>query len=434
MFKRGSKDKEKFSNWVESVNHAIKTGKNLIEDLQDLNDKEIDDLEKLNGYQELKEDFISLKVNELVEEIFSLKGKEKDQENELKQELNIFLEDKMFFIKEIDLKIDSTTKLQDLLKLIEEITNNLAKNEPNQQKLARTIPRLNNTGEVDLAEKELAKLRNFLPNEIEKSEEFSEDINIKIERTNLVLKEWNKKLDFIESSILRYKNKIENSTKQVEHKEKLDSVHSWLDSSEVKLKKIKDSIKEILDLINDDNTPSKDLLNFGKKYGKIKEELSSIKLPDMHIDGENQTVLGIENRIKEISSVNEEIKEYQEQIWLKLNYRLAYVRTRILERMFLKSHQLSFSKVNYSLGLRNELLLKGWLDEIFNQESTDVLKNHLNKYVMLTNVSMSNYKEASKEIFNSIQKFTDYERTNNDISYRASLKWLIQNDSKWLED
>ena len=433
MFRKGSKEKERFASWLVKVNECLEDGKNLIEDLQDLNEKGIEDLEKLSSYQELLHQFSGLEIKNIADETFSLKGKERVQEIKIRQEIDIFIEDREFFINEISQKINKSVKINNTLKIIEEIQEKLSKNESDQQKLARTIPRLNNTGEMKLAEEQLAKLREIVPEEINIDVSFPEEINLRIERANKAINEWNKKLNFIQSSLAKYQNIIQKSVKEEKHKEKLSSIHSWLDSSEVRVKRIKETIKGYLDLINDDSTPSKELLNIEKKFDSVKQELISIKAPDSNIEGENQTILGLENRIKELNAISSEISNYLELIYEKLNYRLAYVRTRILEKMFSKAHQLSFAKVNYSLGLRNELLLKGWLDEPKTNEQVEYLKNHLNKYLMLTNVSISNYKEVSGAIFTSIQDFTEYERLNNEVSYKASLKWLIQNDSKWLE-
>ena len=98
--------------------------------------------------------------------------------------------------------------------------------------------------------------------------------------------------------------------------------------------------------------------------------------------------------------------------------------------MFLKTHQLSYSQVNYSLGYKNELLLKGWLS---NPESENfVLKNYQNKYLMLSKTNISSLKDSSEKIFESLKALTDFERRTNDISYNQSIKWLLANDDKWL--
>ena len=98
--------------------------------------------------------------------------------------------------------------------------------------------------------------------------------------------------------------------------------------------------------------------------------------------------------------------------------------------MFTKTHQISYSQVNYSLGYKNELLLQGWLSSPHSENF--FLKNYQNKYLMLSKENISSLKESSEKIFESLQALTDFERTTSEQSYSQSIKWLLANDDKWL--
>lgn len=429
MFKRGSKDKEKFDIWQTKVNQIISTAKIHINELQDLNDLSDDNL-SLEDYLNLETKFKDINVNELVDNDFSLKGKDKDLENDLKQELEVFIDDVKFFRKEINNKISYYRKILHIHGLLDDINRKITEFEPKQQQLAKSIPRLNNSGELELAEKELDELFTLIPKTIDQDPDYSDEILAKIQRTETILISWYKKLAFIESSLQKYKGKVQKSLNQQEHKDKLAKIHSWIDSSSSKIKKIKEKLKNISDQIQDDSTPSKELINLEKSLIKLLNELKEIISPNIDISGEEQTKIGIKSKIIEINDIEKQINTLMDMIQTKISYRLAYIRTRILEKMFTKSHQLSYTKVNYSLGLRNELLFKGWLQ---NFEDEDViLKNHLNKYLIITNTSITNYQETSKKLFNLIKEFSEFERKNSE-SYRASIKWLSLNDSKWLD-
>ena len=195
--------------------------------------------------------------------------------------------------------------------------------------------------------------------------------------------------------------------------------------------KLSDKIKKINELISDESTSSKDLVNSSKELEKISAEILEIKPPGVDLIGEKQTRIGIDFRLKELSKLQDSLIEIKKNIDFNLTYRIAFIRSSILEKMFLKSHQLSFKQVNYSLGYKNDLLLIGWLDS--PESENFCLINHQNKYLMLSKENISSLKESSEKIFESFQALTNFEQKTSELSYNQSLKWLLQNDDKWLK-
>ena len=191
-----------------------------------------------------------------------------------------------------------------------------------------------------------------------------------------------------------------------------------------------DKIKKISELVTDESSSSKDLVNSLKELDKLKTEIQEIKPPGIDLIGEKQTKIGIDFRLKELQKLEDSIKEINEVTNDNISYRIAFIRSSILEKMFLKSHQLSFSQVNYSLGYKNELLLQGWISK--SEPETIILRNQQNKYLMLEKENIGSMKESSEKIFQSLLALTKFECETNEISYNQSIKWLLANDDKWL--
>jgi hypothetical protein len=280
-----------------------------------------------------------------------------------------------------------------------------------------------------MVEVELNELKKLVPEKLEVNNTVPEDLRVRIDRTNLKLGEWFKKLEFIENSISKYRGRIKNSVREEEHKQKLTKVHSWLDSAESKMLKLNEKIKKIAEVTSNESTPSKELLNSLKDLEKITVEIEDLKPPGIDIEGEKQTKISIDFRLKELNKLNESINQIQERIVEYVSYRISFLRSSILEKMFLKSHQLSFTKVNYSLGYKNELLLQGWLQQTGSEYP---LTNFQNKYLMLNKQPNDSFKDISTKIFQALKDLTEFEKKTNEVSYNASMKWLIANDDKWL--
>ncbi len=424
----GSKDAEIFQQWSKNVTDIISEGNEIIEHFKLLLDKPSASLEE---YRILLSRFEALNAKKYAGQTFSLKGKDKEDFERQLDDLNLFLDDYDFFVHEIQSKKENFERIEKLNKDLDSYMTTLGEIESKQQLLARTIPRINTNAELAMVEEELAELRKILPENVESDPGLPEDLQIRIERTNIKLTEWTKKLDFIQNSINKYRGKIESSVQEQEQKQNLSKIHTWLDSSETRIMKMSDKIKKISELINDESSSSKDLVNSVKELDKLKSEIQDIKPPEIDLIGEKQTKIGIDFRLKELNRLETSIHEVERAINNNITYRIAFIRSSILEKMFLKSHQLSYSQVNYSLGYKNELLLKGWLAspaaEKFN------LKNHQNKYLMLSKENISSLKESSEKLFESLKALTDFERETNEISYNQSIKWLLSNDAKWLE-
>ena len=423
----GSKDSEIFQQWSKNVTDVISEGNEIIELFRDLVDRESATLEE---YRILSSRLEGLDAKKYANQSFSLKGKEKDEFDKVSGELNLFLDDYDFFTKEIIVKKNKFEKIENLNKVLDKYMADLAEIESKQQLLARTIPRINTSAELEMVQSELDQLKEVLPIQVETDLSLPEELQIRIERTNIKLSEWNKKLEFIEGSIAKHKGKIESSVQEQEQKQNLSQIHTWLDSSETRIMKMTDKIKKISELANDESSSSKVLVNSLKDLDKLKAEIMEIKPPEVELKGEKQTKIGIDFRLKELQRLETSIDVVQQTINSNITYRISFIRSSILEKMFLKTHQLSYSQVNYSLGYKNELLLKGWLS---NPESEDfVLKNYQNKYLMLSKSDVSSLKDSSEKIFESLKALTDFERRTNDISYNQSIKWLLANDDKWL--
>ena len=277
---------------------------------------------------------------------------------------------------------------------------------------------------------ELDELKKILPVKIESDPSLQEELQTKIDRTNIKLAEWNKKLEFIDNSIAKHKGKIESSVQEQEQKQNLSKIHTWLDSSETKIIKLSDKIKKISELVNDESSSSKDLVNSLKELERINSEINEIKPPEIELVGEKQTKIGIDFRLKELNRLETSIGDVQQVINKNISYRISFIRSSILEKMFLKTHQISYSQVNYSLGYKNELLLQGWLS--IPESTKYVLKNHQNKYLMFSKENVTSLKDSSEKIFEAVQAITDFERINSDTSYAQSIKWLLANDDKLL--
>ena len=143
------------------------------------------------------------------------------------------------------------------------------------------------------------------------------------------------------------------------------------------------------------------MINSQKELDKIIAEIDEIKPPEVDLIGEKQTKIGIDFRIKELTRLQESVKEIQVTINKNITYRIAFLRSSILEKMFVKSHQLTYTQVNYSLGYKNDLLLQGWLQR--PESANFVLKNQQNKYVMLDKEKIASLKESSDKIFESLK-------------------------------
>ena len=185
------------------------------------------------------------------------------------------------------------------------------------------------------------------------------------------------------------------------------------------------------ELANNELSSSKELVNTLKELDKLNSEIAEIKPPEIDLIGEKQTKIGIDFRLKELNRLESSIVEVQQTINSNISYRISFIRSSILEKMFLKTHQLSYSQVNYSLGYKNELLLQGWLSS--PESSNYVLKNYQNKYLMFSKENVTSLKDSSEKLFEALQALTDFERVNSEQSYTQSVKWLLANDDKWLE-
>ncbi len=399
----------------------------MINIFKDLVDKESATLEE---YKILQSRFETLSIDTLNNKEFNLKGKEKEEYKKLQSEFNLFRDDYNFFKSELEIKKSKFERIVSLNKELDNYMTTLSEIESKQQLLARTIPRVNTAAELEMVIVELTNLKKVLPVKIESDSTYPEETQVRIERTNIKLAEWNKKLEFIENSIAKHKSKIETSAQEQEQKQNLSKIHTWLDSSETKIVKLSDRIKKISELVNNESTSSRDLVNSLKDLEKIFAEISEIKPPEIELMGEKQTKIGIDFRLKELNRLETALQDVQKTINQNISYRISFIRSSILEKMFLKTHQLSYSQVNYSLGYKNELLLQGWFSRPESEKY--VLKNHQNKYLMLSKENISSLKESSEKIFESLRALTDFERDNSEQSYAQSIKWLLANDDKWL--
>ena len=52
---------------------------------------------------------------------------------------------------------------------------------------------------------------------------------------------------------------------------------------------------------------------------------------------------------------------------------------------------------------------------------------------MISKENMTSLKESSEKIFESLKAITNFERKTSELSYNQSLKWLLSNDDKWLD-
>lgn len=424
----GSKDKDIFDQWSKQITDVMTEGNEIIELFKDLIDKEHPTLEE---YKIIASRLEGLDPKQYLNQSFSLKGKDKEEFEKQLADYNLFCDDYDFFSQEVKTKKDRFELIEKLNKDLDNYMAELGDVESKQQLLARTIPRINTTAELQMVEEELGQLRKVLPSHIETNPNLPEDLQIRIERTNIKLNEWTRKLDFIQNSINKHKGKIESSAQEQEQKQNLSKVHTWLDSSETKIMKIGDKLKKISETINDESSSSKELVNSLKELEKLKSEIQQVKPPEIDIIGEKQTKIGIDFRLKELNKLENSIQEVVQTINGNIIYRIAFIRSSILEKMFLKSHQLSYSQVNYSLGYKNELLLKGWLASPDSEKY--ILNNYQNKYLMLSKENVTSLKESSEKIFEAFKAITEFEKETSELSYNQSIKWLLSNDSKWLE-
>lgn len=424
----GSKDTSAYLEWSKQVTIQLAEGNELINSFKELADKEAPTLEE---FRIMESRFQALEPDKYANQSFNLKNKEKEEFEKLLSDLNYFIDDFNFFTKELESKKAKFERVEKLNKELDNYMTSLAEVESKQQVLARTVPRINTSAELEMVENELEELKKFLPVKVESDPSLPEELQTKIDRTNIKLAEWKKKLDFIENSIAKHKGKIESSVQEQAQKQNLSKIHTWLDSSETKIVKLGDKIKKISELANDESSSSRDLVNSLKELDKLKEEIIEIKPPEIELVGEKQTKIGIDFRLKEMNRLEMNIAEVQQVINRNISYRISFIRSSILEKMFLKTHQLSYSQVNYSLGYKNELLLQGWLST--PESDKYVLKNHLNKYLMFSKENVTSLKDSSEKIFEALQALTDFERINSEQSYSQSIKWLLANDDKWLE-
>lgn len=422
----GSKDIEKYKSWSEELHQTINEGSIIIDSFKEIVDKEST---SLDDYNMLEDRLNDLNPEKFKDNDFSLKKKDKESYEKDLADLKLFTNDYDFFLKEISIKKQRLEKVINLNNEIDTYQSILTENESRQQLLARTIPRLNTTSELNMVEDELTELQSLLPKKLEDDPSLPDELQIRIERINLKFEEWYKKLDFVEKSITKYRSKVENSVQEQVQKENLSKIHTWLDSSETRIIKLSDKIKKVNELVNDESTSSKALVNSLKDIEKLSSEILEIKPPGVDLVGEKQTQIGIDFRLKELSKLNDSLLEIKKAVDFNLAYRIAFIRSSILEKMFLKSHQLSYKQVNYSLGYKNELLMQGWLDT--PESEPYCLKNYQNKYLMLSKENISSLKESSEKIFESLQALTSFEQQTSEQSYNQSLKWLLQNDDKW---
>ena len=424
---KGSTESALFAEWSKNVTELLKLGNECISSFKELIDKDSAILEE---YSILESRFEALNPKKYESTSFSLKGKDKEEYSRLTNDLKAFIDDYDFFLTELKNKKSKFEKEVHLNKEIDSYIAKIAEFEPKQQLLARTIPRINTTSELEMVVSDLEELKTIVPMKMDIDQDLPEEMRVRIERTNGKLLEWHKKLDFIESKINSYKGKIETSAQEQAQKQNLSKIHTWLDSSETKIMKISDKLKKINELIITESTSSKELVNSQKDLEKLDIEINETKPPEIDLIGEKQTKIGIDFRLKELLRLQDLIKQTREIINETICYRISFLRSSILEKMFVKSHQLTYTQVNYSLGYKNELLLQGWLQT--QQAEKYVLKNYQNKYVMLVKENITSLKESSDKIFESLQAITDFERETNEMSYNQSVKWLLANDDKWL--
>ena len=424
----GSKDSNAYLEWSKQVKIQLNDGNELIYSFKELVDKESPTLEE---FRIIESRFQALEPEKYTNQSFNLKGKEKEEFEKLLSDLNLLIDDYNFFTYEIHSKKAKFEKVEKLNKELDDYMVTLTEVESKQQLLARSVPRINTTAELEMVVTELDELKKILPTKIESDPSLPEDLQIKIDRTNIKLNEWNKKLAFIENSITKHKGKIESSAQEQEQKQNLSKIHTWLDSSETRIIKLSDKIKRMSELANNELSSSKELVNTLKELDKLNSEIAEIKPPEIDLIGEKQTKIGIDFRLKELNRLESSIVEVQQTINSNISYRISFIRSSILEKMFLKTHQLSYSQVNYSLGYKNELLLQGWLSS--PESSNYVLKNYQNKYLMFSKENVTSLKDSSEKLFEALQALTDFERVNSEQSYTQSVKWLLANDDKWLE-
>ena len=425
----GSKDAEKFHAWAEKVSKVIDEGNEIIESFKEISDKDSITLEELVILESRLE---AVEPQLYAQETFSLKGKDKEQFEKITADLTLFQDDYMFFQAEIKTKKEKYERIVNLNRQLDAYQKLITEHESKQQLLARSIPRLNTTAELSTVEEELSQLKTIVPTSIPSDLTLPEDLQVKIERANIKLQEWNKKLEFVENSIAKYRGKIENSVQEEKQKQNLSKVHNWLDSSETRIMKLIEKIKKLKEQATSETTSSKDLINSLKEIDKIYTDISEIKPPEIDLIGEKQTRIGIDFRLKELIRLQDSLHDLKEQINSNIVYRIAFIRSSILEKMFLKNHQLSYKQVNYSLGYKNDLLLLGWLQL---PESEDYcLKDFQSKYVMFSKENITSLKESSEKLFESLKALTDFEFKTNEQSFNQSLKWLLNNDDKWIRD
>ena len=210
---KGSKDVEIFNQWAKNVKNLIIEGTEVINQFKDMADKESVTLEE---YMILESRLEGLNPESLDGKVFSLKGKDKEEFEQITEEMRLFVDDYTFFLSEIRVKKEKIEKDLRINKEIDSYMTTLAEIESKQQLLARTVPRINTTAELDMVLSELDQLKQILPTKIEINSTLPEDTQIRIERTNIKLNEWNKKLEFIDNSIAKHKGKVESSAQEQE--------------------------------------------------------------------------------------------------------------------------------------------------------------------------------------------------------------------------
>lgn len=420
-----SKDKDLYGQWRDEVRRITADTQGVIDRFRRL---ESQDLPSLDQMRLLHGQFQPLgdQITSLAGQSFKLKGELAKEEEVLREELEAVKADFDFFFGELSATLQTTEELVSFQGQIEDMAERLTKLEPSQQELARSVPSVKNTGELSVLEERFSQLRNALPREVELPEfDLPDELALKRERFNLKLAEWHRKLDVVEKSFSKRLARLEASESQAEHESKLRKVHSWIDAVDAKVKRLSGRLTEIEALFSEDDVGVGTLTSLEKELGKLGEEIQDLAPPTSTLKGEQQAQVSMQQRIRDIDYLKKQFDRTSHSLFQSIDEQLADYRTRLLEQMFRRSHQLTFTRVNYTLGLRNELLLKGWLQQ---EDLTNAPLKVQKKFLVLTKGSVEDLLAVSQALFELMLQFTRYERETNEVSYRASLKWLVSQE------
>ncbi|MHA2362476.1 MAG: hypothetical protein ACXAC7_00865 [Candidatus Hodarchaeales archaeon] len=419
-FKRGPDGRELFENWKLKTDNLLKDGQKLFQNFQELSERDDTSVEEFNLLQKNLSN-LSNPLQEILNESFKLKHQDKDEESKIREDLEAFKDDFDFFSHELGKKVKEHNQITDFKIQIDKIQTDLEKSESELATIAKTIPRVANTGELSVYEEKFNYITKLLPNSIEKPGfPLPADLKIKIERLNFKLKEKNKMIKVIEKSFIKHSNRLVESISQAEHEQNLQKIHSWIDSIDSKFRKLN---KQFTDLENEisDTSSIDGYLNLQTKLSELNHQILKLNPPEYDIRGELQTKITIEQKIKELDYLKPKIQDLQIYLSDHIDEYLADVRTSILEQYFIRSSKLTFTRVNYILGIKNDLLIKSWLQQLSHENFPLKLQG---KFILLSKASIAEASYNREAFFNSILDFTKFEKLTDDISYKASMKWL----------